>query len=105
MNRKRHIDSWFRGWLPKEPTFTTNPNAVDPKNSPLVKALARALVAGNVVSALLGVFGSLAGLDHGAGVYAWPAFTCSISCAAVGVTAVWFKRKTKRQRRAEAWVR
>jgi nicotinamide mononucleotide (NMN) deamidase PncC len=63
--------------------------------------MARAIVAGAVASALLGVLGTEAGLTQGVGGSVWFAFMVAIGPLAVAGVAVFAKRKEVQQRRTE----
>ena len=101
MNVKRSIQQLFHGWIPKEPTLHTRQTSANSQNSLMVRWMARAIVAGAVASALLGVLGTQAGLTHGVGGYVWFAFMVAIGPLAVAVAAVFAKRKEVQQRRTE----
>ena len=99
MEKKLFLRAIIRGWLPKEPTLQVHQTRIDPKNSLMVRWMARAIVVGAVASGLLGVFGAQAGLDRGVGGYAWSALVIAIAPVAVAVAAVFGKRKMKEQKR------
>jgi hypothetical protein len=93
MNSKRHRHSWIRGWLPKEPTLHTHQAPADPKNSLMVRWMARAIVLGAVASGVLGVFGAQTGLDQGVGGLVWSVFVAAIAPVAVAVAIFLARRK------------
>src|SRR5512136_1169337 len=62
INIKRQLENRVRGWLPKEPMFSTYPKTAAQKCPPMIRWTARAFLAGAVVSAVLLVAGDLAGL-------------------------------------------
>jgi hypothetical protein len=101
MNSKRHRHSWIRGWLPKEPTLQVHQAPADPKNSLMVRWMARAIVLGAVASGVLGVFGAQMGLDQGVGGYFWSVFVAAIAPVAVAFAIFLAKQKEAQQRRLE----
>jgi hypothetical protein len=99
MNRKQRIDTWFRGWIPKEPVLSTRQASADSRFPVFVRWLAIAVVVGSIAGALLGVAGVILGLTEGIGVYAWPISTALIIGVGIGLFAVYMRRKLGLQAR------
>ncbi len=104
--KKKHIGGILNnpsttnyGWLPKEPTLQVHQTAVDPKNSLMVRWMARAIVLGTLASALLAILGSELGLTRGAGGYIWSLFAVAVCPIAVTAAAFFAKRREAQQRR------
>ncbi len=104
--KKKHTKSLLNdpsipnyGWLPKEPTLQVHQTLVDPKNSLMVRWMARAIVVGTLASALLGILGSELGLTRGACGYVWSLFAVAVCPVAVVAAAFFAKRREAQQRR------
>jgi type IV secretory pathway TrbD component len=97
MVSKNHLQNRIRGWLPKEPTLQTQQTSAKPKNTPIVRWTARALVAGAVADATLLVAGDLAGLTNGNGAILWQIAVFGVTLASVAAVPFLVKRKTNPQ--------
>ncbi|MCW4017417.1 MAG: hypothetical protein NWF00_01830 [Candidatus Bathyarchaeota archaeon] len=104
MNPKRYCKNLIRGWLPEETKLSVYRKTADERFSPMVRLMAKALVAGAVASGLLNVVGGMAGLTNGIGAIVWPAATCVTFWTALGVVSVFARHKEEHQRRKETWV-
>jgi hypothetical protein len=103
MTASKALRNRIRGWLPKEPRFSTAQKSVDQKFSPIVRWTARAFVAGTAANAVLLVVGDLRGLMDGVGVYLWPIAVFVMTCVPIAAVSFLVKHKEKQQRRSQTW--